>query len=137
MKNLIVVLILSLLTACNIEKGTIAVRFKGELKNPGNFSLASVQIINHQFVLNGANLSNVKDVKIKEGTTETVLAIESVNSTTIVTNTMSNITIAAGKVFSFILSDAGAANTFTVNFSLCDSTLNGKGFNCLVTPNDK
>lgn len=43
----------------------------------------------------------------------------------------------AGKVFDLFLSNANAANNFTINFSLCDSTLGGKGFNCVLTPNDK
>ena len=52
-------------------------------------------------------------------------------------NTLANVSLAAGKVFSFILSNAEASASFSVNFSLCDSTLNGKAFNCSVAPNDK
>ncbi|MBY0413665.1 MAG: tail fiber domain-containing protein, partial [Bdellovibrionales bacterium] len=124
-----------LMTACHMDNGSIVVHVKN-LEKPTS-SLASVQLINNQIVLSGKNLNSVTGVKIKEGTTETLLDIESINASSIVTNTLSNVTFAAGKVFELIVSDANASATYTVNFSLCDSTLNGKGFNCLVTPNDK
>lgn len=100
-------------------------------------TISTIQVINHQIVITGTNLHGVQIFAIKEGASTTPMAIESKSNTSLVANTLSNVTFAAGKVFSFILSNANAASTFTVNFSLCDSDLNGKGFNCSVTPNDK
>lgn len=100
-------------------------------------TISNIQVINHQIVITGTNLSGVQIFAIKEGATTTPMTIESKSNTSLVANTLSNVTFAAGKVFNFILSNASAASTFTVNFSLCDSDLNGKGFNCSITPNDK
>lgn len=99
--------------------------------------ISNIQVINDQIVITGSNLGGVQIFAIKEGATTTPMTIESKSNTSLVANTLSNVTFAAGKVFSFILSNASAASTFTVNFSLCDSDLNGKGFNCSITPNDK
>ena len=137
-KNTIPLVILScLLTACHVDKGVIVVRLGKDAQKSITSSLATVQLVNNQFVLNGANLSKITQIKIKEGATETPLEIESISATQIITNTVSNVTFAAGRVFNFILSDASGASTYTVNFSLCDSTLNGKGFNCTITAQDK
>lgn len=100
-------------------------------------SISNVKIVNHQIIITGTNLSAVSNFKIKEGSSTTNLQIESQTSTSIVANTLSNVSFAAGKVFDFVFSSAQAASTFTVDFSLCDSTLGGKGFNCSITPNDK
>lgn len=114
------------------------------LKNPKkanteslNITVSNVQVTNHQIVITGTNLSAVSNFQIKEGSNNATLQIESQTSTSIVANTLSNVSFSAGKVFDFIFSSAQAATTFTVNFSLCDSTLGGKGFNCSITPNDK
>jgi hypothetical protein len=102
-----------------------------------NITLASVQVVNHQIILTGTNLDAVSNFKLNENGNSTSLQIESASNTTLVANTINNVTFAAGKIFDLLLSNANAANTFTVNFSLCDSTLGGKGFNCILTPNDK
>jgi hypothetical protein len=102
-----------------------------------NITLANVQVINHQIILTGTNLNTVSNFAFKESGTTVNLQIESVSSTTLIANTLDNVTFAAGKIFDLLLSNASAANTFTVNFSLCDSSLGGKGFNCVLTPNDK
>lgn len=106
-------------------------------KKAHKFSVSNVQVIDHQIVLTGKDLSGITELKIVEGSTTTDLEIDSKTSTSIVANTLSNVTFAAGKVFNLILSDAQGGTTYTVNFSLCDSTLGTKGFNCLVVPNDK
>jgi hypothetical protein len=102
-----------------------------------NITLSHVQVINHQIILTGTNLDAVSNFSLKENGNNTNLQIESATSTTLVANTIANVTFAAGKIFDLLLSNANAANTFTINFSLCDSTLGGKGFNCALTPNDK
>jgi hypothetical protein len=99
--------------------------------------LSNVQIVNNQVVITGNNLGHIQSFSIRDGATTTSMTIESKSNTSIVANPLSHVTFAAGKVFDFILSNAYAASAFTINFSLCDSDLNGKGFNCSVTPNDK
>ncbi|MBY0416021.1 MAG: hypothetical protein K2Q18_17755 [Bdellovibrionales bacterium] len=136
-KIILTLILATIMSACNIENGRITIRSKNDLKDAGTTSLANVQLINNQFVFTGTNLSAVTGVKVVEGVTETALAIESSTKTQMIANTLANVSFAAGKVFNFILSDARGSTTYTVNFSLCDSNLNGKGFNCLVTPNDK
>jgi hypothetical protein len=141
-KQLLIVVILFSLAGC-IGKSKIEVTQKNLKKatttttEPLNITVSNVQVINHQIVITGTNLTAVSNFKIKEGSNNATLQIESLTSTTIVANTLTNVTFAAGKVFDFVFSSAQAASTFTVNFSLCDSTLGGKGFNCSITPNDK
>ena len=136
--HLLIVAILFSLTGC-IEKSRIDVTLKKSkiTTNPLNITISNVQVINHQIVITGTNLTAVSDFQIKEGSNNATLQIESQTSTSIVANTLSNVTFAAGKMFDFVFSSAQAASTFTVNFSLCDSTLGGKGFNCAITPTDK
>jgi hypothetical protein len=136
-KQLLAIAFLAILSGC-IGKNNIEVTLKNPKKTESlNITVSNVQVINYQIVITGTNLTNVSNFNIKEGTNNTVLQIESQSSTQIIANTLSNVTFAAGKVFDFILSNASAASTFTVNFSLCDSTLGGKAFNCTLTPNDK
>ncbi|MBY0413027.1 MAG: tail fiber domain-containing protein [Bdellovibrionales bacterium] len=104
---------------------------------PFNINVSNIQVINHQVVITGTNLNTVKTLKVSEGASTSELVIESKSNTTLVANTLSNVSWGAGKVLDFIFSDAQASNTFNVNFSLCDSTLNGAGFACSLTPNDQ
>lgn len=130
---------LILLSSClPFSKNKITIDLKNTNKSaPLGVTISNIQVINHQIVITGTNLNTVNGFNIKEGGITTGLAIESKTNTSIVANTLSNVTFAAGKIFDFIFSNANAAATYTVNFSLCDSVLNGKGFNCSITPNDK
>ena len=118
--------------SCNYDRGTIVVTQQNKV-----LSIARIALVDNQFVLTGKNLQNVKTVKIKEGSTEVLLAVESVTATKIIANTLTNVTFSAGKFFEFILATSEASSTVNVNFSLCDSSLNGKGFNCSIAANDK
>lgn len=102
-----------------------------------DISISKIQIINHQIIITGTNLNKVSSFSIKEDLTNNPFLIESSTATTIIANAQENVTFAAGKVLDFIFSNAHASATYSVNFSLCDSDLNGKGFNCSITPNDK
>lgn len=133
--NLLLLTIL-FISACNFTpQGQIVINAANKAQTPR--SLSRVELINNQFVLHGKNLSDVTHLKIKNGTAEIPLQIESSSSHRLVANTISNVTFAAGKVFDLILSDASASSSFIVDFSLCNSNLNGKGFNCALNPNDK
>jgi hypothetical protein len=90
-----------------------------------SISVSNIKVVNHQIIIRGTNLDAVNIFNVKEGTNSTNLQIESKTATLIVANTIANVSFAAGKVFDFVLSTASAASTFTVNFSLCDSTLGG------------
>lgn len=139
MKNVLILSILTLifLPSCNWDSvNTIRISTSNSTQST-NFKITKIALINNQFVLTGTNLSGVSQVKIQEGGTVSVLDIESSTNSQIVANTLSNLSLAAGRVFNFILSNAHASSTFVVDFSLCDSTLNGKGFNCSITPHDK
>ncbi len=138
-KIFLIVAILFSLTGC-IAKNNVEVTLKNPKKATTqslNITVSNVQVINHQIVITGTNLTAVNNFNIKEGSAITALQIESQTSTSIVANTLTNVSFAAGKIFDFVFSSAQAATTFTVNFSLCDSSLGGKGFNCAITPNDK
>lgn len=128
-KNFNYLLIIFVLVGC---VGKISVTPKAK----DNFSIAHVQVINHQIIITGQNLDGVSEFKIKEGGVVTTTQIESQTSGRLVANTINNVTFAAGRVFDFILSNASAASTFNVNFSLCDSSLGGKGFDCITAPHD-
>jgi hypothetical protein len=129
-------LILILLNSCNWDQSS-SIKINKDPITHSRASLSQVQLINNQFVLTGANLNGVTSVKIIEGGTQTFLTIESSTATQLIANTLSNVTFTAGKVFNFILSSASASSSFVVDFSLCNSTLNGKGFNCSTAANDK
>lgn len=120
------------------DKSKISVNLKKkETPAPLSFTVSNVKVVNNQIIITGTNLNSVTGFKIQEGSNNTDLQIESKTNTSIVANTISSVTFAAGKVFDFILSNANAASAFTVDFSLCDSVLGGKGIDCLMTPNDK
>jgi hypothetical protein len=121
-----------ILSSCIVPRGEIVVQIK-----TAPVSVNHIDLANHQFKISGSHLENVTSLKIKEGNTYTNLEIESKTSGLLISNTLNNVTFAAGKVFEFILSTSNASTTYTVNFSLCDSALNGVGFNCIVTPHDK
>lgn len=138
-QQFLLAIILFSLSGC-IGKNTFEVNLKNPKKSTTeslNITVSNIQVVNHQVVITGTNLTNVSGFQIKEGSSNTNLQIESQTGTTIIANTMSNVTFAAGKFFDFIFSNAQAASTFTVNFSLCDSLLGGKGFDCTITPTDK
>ncbi|MEA9356952.1 hypothetical protein SHI21_12075 [Bacteriovorax sp. PP10] len=103
------------------------------LTTSGKVSVSNIQIIDHQIIITGVNLNSVVNFQVKDGSTLTSTQIESKTNTKLVANTLSNITFAAGKLLDFVLSDASAASTFVVNFSLCDAVFNGRGFDCSIT----
>lgn len=136
--GLIPLLTVVVMTGC-LPSPKISISSTNTKKNSAtalNATVTKIEVINHQIVITGLNLDTVSAFEIKEGATTTNLSIESKTSTKIIANTLANVTFAAGKIFDFILSNANAAATYTVNFSLCDSTLGGQGFNC-TPPTDK
>ncbi len=88
-----------------------------------NANVANVQVINHQIILTGTNLNSVTDFKIKNGVTTTNLQIESKSDTSIVANTISNMSFAVGTIFDFVLSNANAASIFQVAFTNTNNSI--------------
>ncbi|MFN8370110.1 MAG: hypothetical protein U0T83_05740 [Bacteriovoracaceae bacterium] len=122
-----------------IGKNSVAIKSKIAKTQTATstISISNIKILNNQFILTGTNLNSATSVVIKEGITSTSLAIESQTSTGLVANTVANITLAAGSVFEFVVTSANASATFTVDFSLCSSSIGGKLIDCTTTPNDK
>lgn len=137
MKKCCLIIVFSCLTlvSCIFSKGTISVNYKTP-SIPLNISISNIQVINHQIVISGTRLNNVKELMISSEGSSQPIKIESKTTTSIVANVLSNVTFAAGKMMNLILSDANASATFTINFSLCDSTLNGAGFDCGISALD-
>lgn len=131
-KHILIPILIILISSC--IRGQIDVSMM-EKKEP--VDLINVSLANHQIILNGHNLNKVTSIELNEGSTVTPLAIDSQTPNSLIANTFSNVTFAAGKVFELIISDAAGATSYTINFSLCDSNLNTKGFDCNLTPTDK
>jgi len=126
-----------ILSSCNFDQANTVNIQRNNISSSKPFALTQVRLVNNQFLFTGTNLSAVSTIQIKEGSTVTVLEIESSTDSQIIANTLSNVTFAAGKVFDFFLGSAYASSSFVVDFSLCNSTINGKGFDCSLTPHDK
>lgn len=134
-KNIFLFFGLVVISSC-IQKSKIDISMHTK-KTPLNITVSNVQVVNHQIIITGTNLNAVSGFAIVEGANNFNMQIESKTATSLIANTVSNVSFAAGKIFDFILSNASAASSFTVDFSLCNSTLGTKGFNCVITPNDK
>lgn len=102
----------------------------------GKVQVTNVKIVDHQIVISGLNLNSVTNFQIKDGAAVTETVIESKSNSQIIANTINNVTFVAGSIFDFVLSEANAASAFTVNFSLCDSLFNGRGFDCALTAHE-
>lgn len=127
---------------CIVDQGKIAIDIKRKTKSssPSSFSNASVsnvQIINNQLVITGTGLDSVSNVKVNENSLTQNFAIETKSATQIIANSISAFSFDVSKAFNLILSDASASATFPIDFSLCNATLNGHGFNCSITAQDK
>ncbi|MEA9357952.1 tail fiber domain-containing protein [Bacteriovorax sp. PP10] len=131
------------LVSCIAEKGEIAINIKRKAtagSSPSSItsaSVSSVQVINNQLVINGAGLSDVSSVVVNGNALNENFSIETKTATTIIANSIRAFNFDVSKVFNLILSDASASATFSIDFSLCNATLNGKGFNCATPVSDK
>ncbi len=100
-------------------------------------SISSVQIVNNQLVIEGSGLSGVTDVKVGGTAFNENFSIESKTATKIIANSVRAFSFDVSKIFNLIISNANASATFPIDFSLCNATLNGKGFNCAAPVADK
>ena len=123
-----------LLSSCVFNSGNMTVT--APKRAIGIVSVSRVAIINNQLVITGANLSSVQNIKVEGKSLNEAFTIESKSATKIVANSLQALNITAGSLFNLIMSDANAAATFPIDFTLCSATLNTKGFDCSVTPNN-
>lgn len=99
--------------------------------------VSKVKVENNQIKVSGSGLDQVTELQLKNEGGVIHLEMESRSSSEIIANGLGHITFTIGKVIDIIFASAHAASTFRIDFSLCDATLNGHGFNCSVVPNDK
>jgi hypothetical protein len=114
---------LTLFSGCIQSRGNINVTLANKKTAPLNISVANIQVINRQFIITGTNLSEVSSFQIKNGGSTTDLQIESKSNTSIVANTLSNVSFAVGTIFDFVLSNASAASTFQVTFTNSNNSI--------------
>lgn len=131
------------LLSCITEKGDVAISIKRKKSATStsttlsNASISSVQVINNQLVISGVGLDEVETVKVNGNSLNENFSIETKTATKIIANSIRAFSFDVSKVFNLILSDANASATFAIDFSLCNATLNGKGFNCSAPVADK
>lgn len=148
--QILMLAVLILFSSC-VAKNKVTVTLKNPKKNSAdsttptptptptvsNASVSSVQIVNHQLIIHGTGLTDVTGVEVNGNSITENFSIESITATQIIANSIHAFSFDVAKVFNLILSDANASATFTIDFSLCNSTLNGHGFDCSITANDK
>jgi carbon monoxide dehydrogenase subunit G len=113
------------LISCNQSKISID-GIKSKIESRGGSSsktitVTSVDVVNNQLVVKGINLDSATSIKVTgpSGFAES-FAIESKNSSQLIANSLSNITMAVNGIFSLIVSNAQGAATYTINFELQD-----------------
>jgi hypothetical protein len=111
------------ISSCISKSRINVVLFKKNKITVLNANIADVQVVNHQVVLTGTNLNSVTGLKIKNGATTINLLIESKSDTSIIANTVTNVSFAVGTIFDFVLSNANAAATFQVAFTNTNNSI--------------
>jgi hypothetical protein len=135
MKKLSLLFILSSLffnTSCLLGEKKLVVNFK----NPSSFenlnsNISNVQVQNNQLIVNGTGLSNVKTITLKNNSLNEVFTVESASANQIIANGAHNIAIGVGQVFNLILSDASAAATYQVTFTLTNGSVTASMLNSM------
>ncbi len=103
----------------NIGKGA-----KSDEIGEAKVTLSSVSILNHQLILQGTGLDQVKSIKIKNDSNfEESFSIESKSETNLVANGLRNISFALENIFDLMITDAYGAATFQVTFTLQDGAV--------------
>ena len=139
-RSVLLILTASLFFGCIPKKSSVSVNFSKKAAQTSSIpsaTVSSVEIINNQLVITGNGLTDVTNVKVGGASFNENFAIESKSATKIIANSIRAFSFDVSKVFSLIISDAYASATFPIDFSLCNATLNGKGFNCAAPVSDK
>jgi hypothetical protein len=123
--NFLLGTLLIILSSCNpLGKD----RLKVEFKNPNMFrelksAVTSVSIVNHQLIITGSLLSEVKTATLKNDDQEEIFKVESATENKIIANGTKAITLLAGKTMSLILADAYGQAVFQVSFDIVDGSV--------------
>lgn len=112
------------LSGC-IAKPQISINLFDKTKTSTTISVAQVQVLNDQLIINGINLSGVTEVKLVKGGVTQTFSVESVSASQIVANGISTFSVGVGNVFDLILSSATAAVTVPVSFTLSNKSITG------------
>jgi len=124
------VIIFSLLTGCIANN--IDITLKNPRKtNPINASVTNVSVVNNKLIITGTNFSNVTGVKLSNNSLTEVLSVESVSGNQIIANSARAIAIASGAVFDLILSNASAAASFPVSFTVANGSITAAMLNSM------
>ena len=135
-KSFAIFLYFLFLSSC-IAKGRVDIIIYNSNKfSLKNLQVAQIEIKNNQLIIKGSNLSKVTRIRLQEGGVSQDFSIESVNSTEIIANGISIVTIGVGKIFNLILSNASAAATVPITFSLDDNSITGIKLNDMGANNN-
>jgi hypothetical protein len=141
MTKVILILAISLsVTGCLPDSSKLKISLAKQSNSKstvGSARVTSVEVINNQLVITGSALSSITNVKVDSSATNENFSIETKSDNQIIANSVRAFSFDISKVFNLILSDAEASTTFTIDFSLCNATLNGKRFNCAAPVKDK
>jgi len=118
------------------SKLSIDFRKKENHQSTSTAHISSVQIINHQLIINGTGLGNITHVNVDGNSINETFTIDSKSATQIFANSIRNFSFDTSKVFNLIISDANASATFQIDFSLCNATMGAAQFDCATTPSN-
>lgn len=122
LKAILLTTLLVSFVSCNqskIEVDSIVEKSGGSVNKA--VSVTSVDVVANQLVINGTNLDSATSVRVTgpSGFDET-FDIESQNSSQLIANGQSNLTMLVNGLFSLIVSNAYGAATYTISFELQD-----------------
>lgn len=103
----------------------------------GAARVSKVQIENGKVELIGTNLSRVTKLRVLDGKSTHTFTIESKTDSKLIASSLANISFALDRAMNFLISDASATSSFIIDFTLCNSSLNGGRFDCSLTAQDK
>jgi hypothetical protein len=86
-------------------------------------NLTSVNVANNQVTITGTGFGEATVVRLRGGAVDTNLSIDSKTDTQIIASATSNIALVAGATFDLIIGTADAQTTYTITFSLTDSSV--------------
>lgn len=133
----------SLIVSCVPNQGSVKSNISDKMSTPtttdtmSNVSVSNVEIVNHQLIITGRNFTNVKKVKVEGPYLNEIFSIESISSSRIVANALKAMSFGVNGmfgvqgVFNLILSDAGAAATFAISFTLQDRSVTANKLNSM------
>jgi hypothetical protein len=90
---------------------------------PSNYTLLKVEAVNGKLRLSGVNLDRISSVSLKYGGSTTNFQAVSVSSSEFLAEGLSALSLAVGKVYDLIISDAHGTDTYAVSVELEDGSI--------------